>query len=272
MSEPLLEISTRISATPSTVWRFFTDPERFARWMGAAQGSATIDPRVGGSFRLEFPDFGQVVSGEVLELIDEERFAFSWGYEGELQDVPPGSSRVEITLRPFDEGTILDLRHAGLPNDEAVERHRAGFRLYTSVLAAAAAADQFEESTDQAVDNWFAAWKEGEPEARRALLSSCCGDEVEFRDEFAAVRGLGDLDGHVGMSQIVSRGIELQRGEGTTRCHELVIFDWQAALGDGSVVATGRNVGRLGVDGRFASVHGFRDEKSDEPDEPKSID
>jgi uncharacterized protein YndB with AHSA1/START domain len=264
MSEPLLEITTRISATPATVWRYFTDPERFARWMGAAQGEATVDPRVGGPFRLEFPDFGQVVSGEVLEMVENERFVFSWGYEGELQDVPPGSSRVEIRLTAFDGGTVLDLRHSGLPGDEAVERHRAGFRLYTSVLAAAAAGDQFRDAAEHAVERWFAMWKEGDRVKRRELLEACCGEQIEFRDEFAAVRGLDDLDGHVGMSRIVSRGIELQPGASVTRCHELLIFDWQAVVGDGSVVATGRNVGRLGVDGRFVSVHGFRDEKTDE--------
>lgn len=262
MSEPLLEISTRISATPETAWLFFTEPERFAQWMGAAQGVATVDPRVGGSFRLEFPDFGQVVSGEVLEMVENERFVFSWGYEGELADVPPGSSRVEITLSALEAGTRLELRHSGLPSEEAMERHRAGFRLYTSVLAAAAAGEQFGESAQAAVDSWFAAWKESEPGKRRELLAACCGEEIEFRDEFAAVRGLDDLDGHVGMSQVVSRGIELQPGESITRCHDLLIFDWKATLGDGSVVATGRNVGRFGVDGRFVSVHGFRDEKA----------
>jgi len=268
MTEPRLEITTHISATPATVWSFFTDPERFGTWMGAAQGTATVEARVGGAFKLEFPEFGQVVSGEVLELVEGTRFVFSWGYEGEMQDVPPGSSRVEITLRPGDEGTILDLVQTGLPDDEAVQRHRAGFRLYTSVLAAEAASDQFDEAGKRAVDGWFAAWKERDEAARRKLLTACCTDEIEFRDEFAAVRGLADLHDHVGMSQVVSIGIELQRGEALNRCHELLIFDWKACLNDGHLVATGRNVGRLGVDGRFVSVHGFRDEK--ETDTPAS--
>jgi hypothetical protein len=32
--------------------------------------------------------------------------------------VPPGSTTVEITLTPDGDGTILRLRHLGLPNEK----------------------------------------------------------------------------------------------------------------------------------------------------------
>ena len=45
-----------IAARPETIFRYFTDPGRFARWMG--QGSV-LDPRPGGRLRVGCPT-GQV--------------------------------------------------------------------------------------------------------------------------------------------------------------------------------------------------------------------
>jgi uncharacterized protein YndB with AHSA1/START domain len=48
-----------IAARPETVFRYFTDPVRFARWMG--RGSM-LDPRPGGRLRVGYPT-GQVAGG-----------------------------------------------------------------------------------------------------------------------------------------------------------------------------------------------------------------
>jgi uncharacterized protein YndB with AHSA1/START domain len=43
---------------------------------------------------------------------------------------------VEITLTPDGPGTLLRLRHAGLPTDEERRSHNAGWNQYTGALAA----------------------------------------------------------------------------------------------------------------------------------------
>jgi hypothetical protein len=43
---------------------------------------------------------------------------------------------VEITLTPDGAGTILRLRHVGLPNDVERRSHPGGWHLYTGKLAA----------------------------------------------------------------------------------------------------------------------------------------
>jgi uncharacterized protein YndB with AHSA1/START domain len=50
--------------------------------------------------------------------------------------VPPGSTTVEITLAPEGAGTVLRLRHMGLPSDDARQRHHGGWALYTGRLVA----------------------------------------------------------------------------------------------------------------------------------------
>ena len=53
-----------IGATPAAVFRFFTDPARWAAWWGAG---STIDPRRGGRVFVRYPD-GTEAAGEVIEI------------------------------------------------------------------------------------------------------------------------------------------------------------------------------------------------------------
>jgi uncharacterized protein YndB with AHSA1/START domain len=262
-AEQVLTVATRIAARPATVYRWLTEPERFGRWMGAAQGKAKLDSRIGGALRVEFPPMGgsgaaTVVVGEVLELVPDERFAFTWGYESEGGPVPAGSTRVEVTLEPSEDGTLLVLRHSGLPDETQRQQHRGGWRLYASVLAAGAADEELGRARAQATDDWFAAWAEPDPAKRRALLERSCDATVEFRDAYAALRGIDDLDAHIAVSQMMMQGMTLAPAGAPDGCHELVRFPWQVRA-NGAVVARGLNVGRLGVDGRWRTVHGFKD-------------
>ena len=115
----------RIAASPATVFSYLTDPEKFVLWMGAR---AQIDPRPGGVIRIEV-DGEHVATGEYREVDPPHRIVFSWGWEASA-DVPPGSTTVEITLTAEGEGTVLRLRHMGLPTVEQSSSHRNGWVMY----------------------------------------------------------------------------------------------------------------------------------------------
>jgi len=103
-----VEREVRIAARPETVFEFFTDPEKQVLWMGRR---AELDARPGGIYRVEISD--QIVgSGEFLEVEAPSRVVFSFGWEGQEagqgeHGVPPGSRRVEVTLAPEGEGTLV---------------------------------------------------------------------------------------------------------------------------------------------------------------------
>jgi uncharacterized protein YndB with AHSA1/START domain len=124
-------VEQRIDATPATVFSYLTEPEKFVMWMGAG---AQLDPRPGGSFRIDV-DGEHIASGEYREVDPPHRLVFSWGWEND-PEVPPGSTTVEITLTAEGEGTLLRLRHTGLPTDEQRSSHRGGWAMYTSRLDA----------------------------------------------------------------------------------------------------------------------------------------
>ena len=129
MTEPL-EVTVHVAARPETVFPYFTDPERYRRWMGA---EATLDAVPGGRFRVGMRDGVEAV-GEFVEIDPPHRVVFSWGWT-DLFAVPPGSTRVEVTLAEEDGGTRVVLRHFGLPDDVASAQHRDGWRAYLDRLA-----------------------------------------------------------------------------------------------------------------------------------------
>jgi uncharacterized protein YndB with AHSA1/START domain len=128
-----VEREIRIEAPPDVVFKFFVDPEQMVRWKGV---EATLDPRPGGVYRVNVT--GQdVVRGEYVEVLPNERVVFTWGWEGEGNPVPPGASTVEITLVPDGRATIVRLRHHGLPGGPE-DRHAEGWDHYLARLALAA--------------------------------------------------------------------------------------------------------------------------------------
>jgi uncharacterized protein YndB with AHSA1/START domain len=131
----VVEQTLRIDAHPETVWRYWTEPEPMADWWGAA---AELDPRPGGVCVVEMGG-GAVMRGEYLELVPHQRIVFRFGWdptEG-APDIAPRSTLVEVTLTRDGDGTILSLRHTGLPTALTAE-HEAGWGHLLPLLASAA--------------------------------------------------------------------------------------------------------------------------------------
>jgi uncharacterized protein YndB with AHSA1/START domain len=146
----VLERQVRIAAHAETIFPFLTDAEKMARWIGT---SAALDPRPGGDFRLEMGD-GNVVVGNFLEVDPPRRVVFTWGWEGAGSPLPPGASTVEITLIPDGDGTLLRLRHLGLPAGQ-IPPHATGWDHYLARLVVAG------EGGDPGPDTWDEAESEG---------------------------------------------------------------------------------------------------------------
>jgi uncharacterized protein YndB with AHSA1/START domain len=124
-----VRVERRIAAPRAAVYRHLTDSLEWARWQGQ---SAQIEAVPGGVFRLEMVD-GTTAEGRFVELVPDERVAFTWGWRGNPA-VPPGSSTVEIELVPDGDGTLVRLTHRGLPA-EARDIHRIGWEIYLPRLA-----------------------------------------------------------------------------------------------------------------------------------------
>ncbi|CCE09209.1 conserved hypothetical protein [Bradyrhizobium sp. STM 3843] len=136
MTEPLVvRREVQIAAPPATVFAFLTDPEKIMSWMGA---EAATEPRPGGLYLIKSVGRRNTARGEFREVIPVHRLAYSFGWEGG-EEVPPGSSLIEIDLVDHDGGTLLRMTHSGLPNEGQCAAHARGWTHYLGRLAIAAA-------------------------------------------------------------------------------------------------------------------------------------
>jgi uncharacterized protein YndB with AHSA1/START domain len=136
MNEPLVvQREMHIAAPRSTVFAFLTDPEKIVSWIGA---EATTEAHPGGLYLVKgVREASNVARGTFREVVPVHRLAYSFGWEGR-QEVPPGSSLIEIDLFEQDGDTLLRMTHSGLPNATQCANHNRGWAHYLDRLAVAA--------------------------------------------------------------------------------------------------------------------------------------
>lgn len=254
MSEPALHQVVRhvvIAARCETVFRYFTDPERFAAWWGAG---STIDARPGGALRIVYPG-GSTAAGVVQELVPGERVVFTYGYPDGRMGLPEGASTVEVTFAEVAGGTRVTLRHT-VGSAELARAHEPGWRFQLSLYGKVATAEQH-AGAEAVVDRWFAAWAETDPSRRREALASCAMAGVIFRDDFASLEGREDLDAHIAATHVHMPGMRLERAGKLARSQGAALLRWQAKRPDGSVAGAGTSFVDFAPDGKIARVAGF---------------
>lgn len=245
-----LDRTVFIRAARETVFRFFTDSSRWASWWGAG---STIDPRVGGALRILHPG-GVETIGEVLEITEPERIAFTYGYASGAP-IPAGGSRVTIRLESMDDGTILKLTHE-FADAAARDEHVQGWRYQLSVFSNVVA-NEVNAHAAETIDAWFDAWSVADPAARERALAAITVPTIEYHDRFSTISGLVDLVAQLGAVQRFMPQMRLQRNGAVRHCQGTALADWTASAADGTSRGSGTNVFVFGADGSLDSVTGF---------------
>lgn len=127
-SAPVLEVRRHIAAPRQRVFDAWLDSEAMARWMRPGKvthSTVTLEPRVGGSFRILMhgpngEDFDH--QGEYLVIDSPSRLSFTWISKG--TDHKP--TVVTIEFLEEGNGTDLVLTHRQL-TAKAIEGHRGGW-------------------------------------------------------------------------------------------------------------------------------------------------
>jgi uncharacterized protein YndB with AHSA1/START domain len=129
-----------LSAPVEQVFDMFTDPRQLVRWIGI---SADLRPLPGGRFHFEVAP-GQFCAGQYVIVERPGRLVFTWGWTDPGFGLPPGTSRVEVTLtRAGDDArsTRLRLVHTGLGGDLGL-LHDDGWSRFLARLASVTAGEK----------------------------------------------------------------------------------------------------------------------------------
>jgi len=216
-----LDRSIVINASRETVFSYFTDSARWARWWG--QGS-TIDARRGGAVSICHPG-GVQVGGEILDIDPPSTLVFTYGYVSGTP-MPVGASVVTIQLEEDRHGTRLNLLHV-FPDENVRNEMAQGWRFQLSLFGNLVAND-LHAGASSAVDGWFAAWSEPDTAKREALLDRLATQEIRFRDRFSLIDGISDLRPHLAAVHKFMPGMRLDREGDVRHCQGIVLADWVA--------------------------------------------
>ena len=246
-----LKRSVLIRARRATVFRYFTDSERFASWWGAG---SLIDPRPGGEVVICYPG-GVVARGNVLAIDDGESIVFTYGYEDPKKPIAPGGSRVTITLHDDPRGTRLELRHE-VQDAKTRDDHDPGWRFQLALFANIASTEA-QAGFPERLASWFAAWSTADTAERRSLFEKCTVADVSFADQYACLAGREELVSHVDAARRHLPGVALAAEGPPRHCQGTLLVDWVAAGQDGKPVMRGTNVFSLDAAGSIERVVGL---------------
>jgi uncharacterized protein YndB with AHSA1/START domain len=245
-----LDRMVEIQAPRETVFRYFTDSTRWAKWWGSG---STIEPHPGGKVYIRHPGGVEVV-GEVIEIAPPDRIVFTWGHANGTP-IPPGGSRVTIRLEPIGKATRLHLIHE-ISDASVRDEHVQGWRFQLSLFANVVADEFFADATSL-VDTWYGAWTITDDKSRDAEFLRIAAPDVHFRDRFGSLDTVVDLSAHAGAAQRFMPGVGLRRRGEIRHCQGMILVDWVSTSPEGKEIMSGSSVFQMDPDGRIQSATGF---------------
>lgn len=119
MSTHTIRLHRVLRTTPEKLYRAFLDADAMCKWLpphGFTAKMHHLEPKVGGTFRMSFTNFGHGQShsfgGTYLELVPHERLRYTDAFDDPNL---PGQIVVTVTLRKVSGGTELNLVQEGVP-------------------------------------------------------------------------------------------------------------------------------------------------------------
>lgn len=119
MSTGTVQLHRVLTTTPDKVWRAFTQPRAFARWLppnGFVGNIETMDLKVGGAWRGSFINFTtgneMFFGGNYVELRENECIAYTAKFDNPHL---PGEMTTRVTIKAVSVGTEIHITQSGIP-------------------------------------------------------------------------------------------------------------------------------------------------------------
>ncbi len=108
-----------VRTTPEKVYRAFLDADAMSKWLPPYGFTGKVhhaDPKVGGTFRMSFTNFGagkgHSFGGTYLELVPHERLRYTDKFDDPNL---PGEMVVTVVLKKVSCGTDVNIVQEGVP-------------------------------------------------------------------------------------------------------------------------------------------------------------
>jgi len=121
-----------LRAPPERIYRAFLDPAAMAKWLPPYGFTCTVhqmEPKVGGTFRMSFTNFGSGNShsfgGEYLELVPSTTIRYTDKFDDPNL---PGAMETTVSLKAVSCGTDVKVVQTGIPDAIPVEMCYLGWQ------------------------------------------------------------------------------------------------------------------------------------------------
>lgn len=119
-TESAVQLHRVLTSTPEKIWRAFTQPDAFARWLppnGFTAHVYEMNVKVGGSWRMSFTNFTtrseMFFGGTYLELRENECVAYTASFKDANL---PGEMTTRVTIKPVLVGVEIHITQSGIPS------------------------------------------------------------------------------------------------------------------------------------------------------------
>ena len=106
--------------TPEKVYKAFTDPDAFTRWLPPCGFTAKVhhmEVKVGGSYQMSFTNFttgnSHSFGGKYLELVSGKRISYTATFDDPNL---PGEMRTTVDITPVSCGVEINIKQEGIPS------------------------------------------------------------------------------------------------------------------------------------------------------------
>ena len=139
MAKGTVRLHRVLKAPPERVFKAFLDADAMARWIppyGFLCKVHHMEPKVGGSFKMSFVNFGtgngHSFGGKYLEIVPQEKIRYT-----DVFDDPklPGEMITTVNLKKVSCGTELNVVQEGIPEAIPVEMCYLGWQDSLAQLA-----------------------------------------------------------------------------------------------------------------------------------------
>jgi hypothetical protein len=107
------------------------------------------------------------------------------------------------------------------------------------------------------IDNYFAAWNEGDPMRRREMLERAITPEAELVDPTGRWRGIDGVSERIGNYLSSAPGTRVVPASGLDAHHDVVRYAWSVMDGEGREIIGGIDIADRAEDGRLTRIAMF---------------
>lgn len=136
--ELMVQAAKSFPVTAEQLYTAWTNPDQLKQWwkpMGNSLKEVINDLKQGGAVRYIFNDNKLIISGQYLEVKENEKLIYTWNWELPSDAVRNADYKLTINFVSKDDGSEINVLQENFENEESMLPHQEGWEKGLNDLA-----------------------------------------------------------------------------------------------------------------------------------------